>query len=121
MGDLTELDDVLAELAGVLHRASPLPHWERQQLDVRHSPDGGVASHDYLYELADDSVDQSVSPEAPARQAIRELTERHWQLSRGADGQSWFRMTVSVDRDGHFSAEFEYRSDDRPGDVARRA
>lgn len=109
MEAIQTLDGVVTELAAALHASSPLPDWRQVTLYAKYAPDGSTAGHDYDYRLADGSVNQGVSPEAAARQAIRQLTRRHWQLTQQLGQPRWFKLVMKVHHDGRFSADFEYK------------
>jgi hypothetical protein len=120
MDALHALDEVLTQLAGTLHGSSPLPDWRHVTLFAKYAPDGSSAGHDYDYRLADGSVDQGVSPDSAARQAIRQLTRQHWQLTQDLGRPRWFKLVLRVERDGRFGAEFEYRDLVQDSDLLAR-
>ena len=117
---LKQLDAVTTELAGVLHRSAPLETWARTRLAAMYAPDGTVGGHDYDYHLADGSVNRSVSPPAADRQLIRSLTERHWRLTQDLGQPRWYKMIVTVERNGKFKVDFEYKDDYKEGDIMQR-
>ena len=42
-------------------------------------------------------------------QAVRQLTKRHWQLTQDLGQPRWFKMIVTVQRNGKFAVDFEYK------------
>lgn len=115
------LDAVVTELAATLHGSSPRHDWQQLTLFAKYAPDGSTAGHDYNVLLADGSVDQGHSPPSAARQAIRQLTRRHWQLTQELGQPRWFKLVLRVQRDGHFSADFEYKDVVQDSDMLARA
>jgi hypothetical protein len=120
MSALVQLDNVISDLAMTLFREAPTERWERQRLEASYTPDGGVGGHDYWYELDDGKVDRGISPHASARSAIRALTKNHWRLTQDLGQARWYKMTVTVERSGKFSVDFEYKDDYQEGDIMRR-
>jgi len=121
MSTLEALDAVIGELATTLHASSPLPDWQQVTLFAKYAPDGSTAGHDYDYLLPDGRVDQGVSPGPAARQAIRQLTRRHWTLTQELGQPRWFKLVLRVDRDGRFSVEFEFKDVVLDSDMLGRA
>lgn len=120
MNAIHDLDLVITELAATLHASSPLPDWQQVTLFAKIAPDGGAAGHDYDYRLADGSVNQGVSPDSAARQSIRQLTRRHWQMTQDLGQARWFKLVLCVERDGRFAVDFEYRDRVQDRDMLSR-
>jgi hypothetical protein len=120
MHPLAALDDVLSELATVLYQSCPVSNWSRLLLYSKYTPDGSISAHDYDYHLDDGTVDRGSAPDAATEQRIDQLTRRHWRLTQDLGQARWFKMTVTVHRDGRFSADFEYRDDYKDEDIVRR-
>jgi hypothetical protein len=121
MDTLHALDTLITELAATLHASSPVPGWQQVTLFAKVAPDGSMAGYDYDYLLADGSVNQGVSPEAGARQAIRQITRHHWQITQDLGQPRWFKLVLRVQRNGIFNAEFEYRDVVSDSDMLGRA
>jgi hypothetical protein len=119
MANLASLDEVLTELATTLYATCPLADWKRLKLFVKYSSDGEVSGHNYDYELDRGVIDRGSAPKLTDRIAIRALTFRHWNLAQEM-GQRWFKMTVTVERSGKYSADFEYKNDYKETDMLER-
>jgi hypothetical protein len=121
MVNLASLDEVLTELATTLYATCPLPDWKRLKLYAKYSPDGEVSGHNYDYELDRGVIDRGSAPKATDRIAIRALTLRHWRLAQEMGQPRWFKMTVTVERSGKYSVDFEYKDDYKETDMLERA
>ena len=120
MNQLAALDEVVTELAQLLHASAPMPGWRSVTLFAKYTPDGSVSGHDYDYHLDSGAVDQGAAPSREARARINALTERHWRLTQDRGMPRWYKMTITVERQGKFSVDFAYRDVYKEGDILQR-
>jgi hypothetical protein len=120
MHALKELDKVIAALGTELYSCAPIGNWVRQKLIATYTPSADVGGHDYIYELDNFKIEEGLSPGAQQRQIIRALTRQHWQSTQDLGQPRWYKMTVTVERTGKFSVDFEYKDDYHEGDIMKR-
>jgi len=119
MNAFSSLDPVVTDVAQTL-LSSPKPdRWQSVRLLTRVTPDGSTASQ--AFELREPSG-QQVQGWYPSDAAIDHLytqAKRHWALAQQAGQAKWYGMSITVQRDGRFAVDFEYRDDYREGDISR--
>ena len=69
MSDLSRLDALMTEIAGLVYQSVPMPGWRTVTLHAYYTPDGSVSGHDFDHLLEDGRLDQSSGPSRSLRQA----------------------------------------------------
>ena len=113
------LDELTTQIASVLHTSAPRSDLSTMRLIAKFSPTGDAAKHDYEYR---DALGRELCelPAAAARDDIYRLTRRHWQRTQDVGQARWYKMDVTVQREGRFAVEFAYDDGYVEGDVLRR-
>lgn len=117
MSDLTRLDALMTEIAGLVYQSVPMPDWRTVTLHAYYTPDGSVSGHDFDYLLEDGQLDRSSGPSTEMLRQISDATEKHWAASQ----PRWYAMHLVVSRDGKISTNWEYKDNYQEGDIMRRA
>ena len=120
MHDLRQLDGAVSEIASSVFQSVPIASWQKAILFAKYTPDGSVSGHDFDYHLVDGTINQRVIPDAQQRAAIYELTDQHLRLTQDLGLPRWYKMIVTVNRDGKFSVDFEYNDNYQEGDIIKR-
>jgi hypothetical protein len=116
-----ELDSKVTEICRGLFAAAPTGRaWQQIGVVVKYTPDGSVSGHDFRLDLIDGSNDDTFLPQSAQRAVIYSATREHWRLTQDLGLPRWYKMTVTVERTGKFSVDFEYEDDYKEGDIMQR-
>ena len=120
MNRLEQIDGLNQEIAKALFESVPMPSWTEVVAVTKSTPDGSALSRTVRFGLLDGTVDRGSSPVRKYERRFSELTEQHWRLTQDLGFPRWFAMTVTVQRSGKCSFEFEYKDDYKEGDIMQR-
>jgi hypothetical protein len=51
---------------------------------------------------------------------VSEAARSQWRLTRDLGLPRWYKMTITVERSGKFSVDFEYKDDYQEDDIMQR-
>jgi Protein of unknown function, DUF600 len=117
---LVQLDNLITDIASEIYRSVPIQEWRSATMYAKYTPDASVSGHDFDYVSQDGAVDQSQAPSNSELIRISKATRHHWQLTQDLGQPRWYKMTVTVERTGQFSVDFEYKDDYQVGDIMKR-
>lgn len=120
MSAIEQLDAVLTELVTKLFHSVPFQDWKAATVFSKYTPDASVGAHDFDFVLEDGSPGLNVLPPDDALAMVGKLSKRHWRLTQDLGLPRWYKMTVTVERSGKFSVDFEYKDDYKEGDIMQR-
>ena len=121
MKTIKELDLLVSEIAGELHRSVETARWKAATMFCKYTADASVSGHDFDYTLEDGSIDRGSAPADEALLRLSKITKAHWQLTQDLAQARWYKMIVTVERSGKFSVDFEYKDDYQEGDIMKRS
>ena len=113
------LDPIVTDTAVCLAASVDVPTWTRAQLAATFVPNGETSSLKCTLTDADEKVIEGWYPLNDVLDHLYELTKRHWQSTQDLGQPRWYKMTVTVERSGKFSVDFEYKDDYQEGDIMK--
>ncbi len=117
---LPSLDSILTKLVTALYQSVPFADWHMVRLFSKYTPDASVSAHDFDFVLQDGKPGLYRAPSNEALGEIEALTKEHWRLTQNLGQPRWYKLTATVERDGKFSVDFEYKDDYKEGDIMKR-
>jgi hypothetical protein len=117
---LFTLDPITTDISSTLYQSAPNIDWQSIKYVAKYAPDGSVSGHDYDYHLSDGTVNRGASPDRTSERALMEMTRNHWQTTQDLGLPRWYKMIVTVNRDGKFSVDFEYNDNYTDEDMMKR-
>jgi hypothetical protein len=117
---LLALDPIVTDISSLLYNSAPMKSWRKIMFFSKYAPDGSVSGHAYDYFLDDGTVDCSASPEISAENTLDSYTRKHWQLTQDLGLPRWYKMIVTVHRDGKFAVDLEYNENYSDEEMMRR-
>ncbi len=117
---LLELDAIVTELAQALFTGAPMSDWRQLRHYAKYTPDGSVSGHDYDFLLDSGVLDKRSAPSRQREHEIDALTRMHWRRTQDLGLPRWYKMTITVERSGKFSVDFEYKDDYKEGEIMQR-
>jgi hypothetical protein len=116
---LTTLDEATTDVVRAVVAAFENTPWSRICYAARWTPAGDVGADDYW--LSDDiGTTTKVLPDLMPSVGVSNASKRHWRMTQDLGQARWYKMTVTVERSGKFSIDFEYKDDYQEGDIMRR-
>lgn len=94
--------------------------WVQVKANLAFTPDASVGSQTFHFLRQSGVLDKGSSPSRSAELRIGQLAEQHWRLTQDLGLPRWYKMTVTVERSGKFSVDFEYKDDYKEGDIMQR-
>lgn len=119
MTSLQQLDKATSDVAQALFSAFADQTWSSLRYAARWTPAGDIGADDFW--LVNSGKELQTLPELAASLRVSDAARRHWQLTQDLGQPRWYRMTVTVERDGRFSADFDYQDRYTTGDIMRSA
>ena len=110
------LTDIATAVVGVLGNGT---EWRSLRYAARWTPEGDVGADDF-WVVDDSGREKKVMPELAPALHVSNVAKHHWRLTQDLGQARWYQMTVTVERSGKFSADFEYKDDYREGDIMQR-
>jgi hypothetical protein len=115
---LAQLDNALQRVAAALAAAFADSGWEQLRYVSRWNPAGDVGADDF-WRVQGGQPTQDFPASTEAFLAVQEAALAHWRLTQQLGQPRWFQMTLQLDRQGRYSADFDYRESYEAGDVIR--
>ena len=117
---IKSLDVLITDIVTELHQSVPFPDWRAVKMVSKYTPDASVSGHDFDFICADGSQGLGSLPGDAALIRLGNATKSHWRLTQDLGQPRWYKMIVTVERNGKFSVDFEYKDDYREGDIMKR-
>ena len=114
-----KLDQATMAVGQALAEAFQSIEWMRIRHEARWTPSGDVGSDDYWVEDLS-GMTRKVLPEIGPAVSVSKMSKNHWQVTQDLGQPRWYKMTVTVERSGKFSVDFEYKDDYQEGDIMKR-
>ena len=115
---LQTLDAAQSAIAKAVFLTFERRAWDVVEYRAAFTPTADVWSSAYDL-IHDGGRKESVLPTVAQSGSINSLAHQHWRLTQELGLRRWYKMTVKVQRTGHFNVEFEYRDQYREGDIMR--
>jgi hypothetical protein len=116
---LLQADAATQTVVRTLVTAYEQEDWERIRYLSRWTPAGDVGSDDFWISCA--GVETKRSPKDLTQYlSVSRASKQHWDITQALGLPRWYKMTVTVERSGKFSVEFEYKDDYKEGDIMQR-
>jgi hypothetical protein len=112
---LVQLDKAVQEIASALFSAFQHQEWQQVRYASRWTPDGDVGADDFW--LVTEAGTKKASSDLHLEQAVSDAARRHWRLTQDLGQSRWYMLTVTLNRDGNYSVNFEYRDNYQVGDI----
>jgi hypothetical protein len=86
----------------------------------RITPDGSVSAPDYWFGSDGSHAEVKDYPSDAVHDSVSEAARSQWRLTQDLGLPRWYKMTITVERSGKFSVDFEYKDDYKEGDIMQR-
>ena len=119
MKTLEALDPLLQDIAAGLAMSVDGLDWSSARLSTRVAPVSEITSQECTLHLVNEDVAESWYPENNFLDHLRKQALSHWRSTQDLGQPRWYKMTVTVERSGKFSVDFEYKDDYQEGDIMK--
>lgn len=119
MPDIRQLDESQTTVVQAIYMALADRPWRVVRYVAKFTPTADVWSSDYDL-IHEDGREEGVLPTVAASRHVNSLAHHHWKLTQDLGQPRWYKMIVTIERNGKFKVDFEYKDDYKEGDIMQR-